>query len=382
MRVVIALILVLLPTVAVAQPSQGVVTMLSGQATLTRRAPVPPQPLRFKDDLFEYDRVNTGERSLVRVLLGGKALVTVRELSVFTVAEETRAQTVRLTWGKLAVSVAHSRMRPGEAIEIRTPNAIAAVRGTVVIVEVLPPSIPGATPNTLIRVIRGTVGVTRADRIGSAEVSVRAGQVYDVAADRLRTLAPAETASTWADLVTGPDRTDAIVSCVDAWVDMNVKMLRQNAALDDIIAMDPKRQRRTLLSIVSEYKAIYLAFTIAPDGSNIGRSDQEPPKNYGDRTYVQQVLRGAPLGQQVVISRTNGQPALILLAIEDVNKAKQLEEEKDLRSMLAERVADLEKFHDCAVDRELKMIELGKENKELKQKLIGLQAGESSGSHT
>lgn len=85
MRVVIALILVLLPTVAVAQPSQGVVTMLSGQATLTRRAPVPPQPLRFKDDLFEYDRVNTGERSLVRVLLGGKALVTVRELSVFTV---------------------------------------------------------------------------------------------------------------------------------------------------------------------------------------------------------------------------------------------------------------------------------------------------------
>ena len=205
MRVVIALILVLLPTVAVAQPSQGVVTMLSGQATLTRRAPVPPQPLRFKDDLFEYDRVNTGERSLVRVLLGGKALVTVRELSVFTVAEETRAQTVRLTWGKLAVSVAHSRMRPGEAIEIRTPNAIAAVRGTVVIVEVLPPTIPGATPNTLITVIRGTVGVTRADRIGSAEVSVRAGQVYDVAADRLRTLAPAETASTWADLVTGPD---------------------------------------------------------------------------------------------------------------------------------------------------------------------------------
>jgi methyl-accepting chemotaxis protein len=108
------------------------------------------------------------------------------------------------------------------------------------------------------------------------------------------------------------DRADAIVSYVDTWVDMNVKMLRQNAALDDIIAMDPKRQRRTLLSIVNEYKAVYLAFTIAPDGSNVGRSDQESPKNYGDRIYVQQVLRGAPLGQQVVISRTNGQPALIL----------------------------------------------------------------------
>ena len=132
-------------------------------------------------------------------------MVTVRELSVFTITEDGRDQTVRLTWGKLALSVAHSRMRPGEAIEIRTPNAIAAVRGTVVIVEVLPPTSPGATPNTLVTVTHGTVGVTRADQIGSAEVSVRAGHVYDVAAQRLRALAPAEAASTWADLASGPE---------------------------------------------------------------------------------------------------------------------------------------------------------------------------------
>jgi hypothetical protein len=206
MRLGIALILVLaLPTVVVAQPSQGVVTMLVGEATLARRAPTTPQPLRFKDDLFEHDRINTRARSLVRVLLRGKALVTVRELSVFTITEDARDQTVRLAWGKLAVSVMHSRMRPGEAIDIRTPNAIAAVRGTVVIVEVLPPTTPGATPNTLITVTRGTVGVTRTDQIGSAEVSVRAGQGYDVAANRLRALTPAEAARTWADLVGGPE---------------------------------------------------------------------------------------------------------------------------------------------------------------------------------
>lgn len=51
MRPWITLVLVLLPAVAVAQPSQGVVTMLLGQATLTRRSPATPQPLRFKDDL-------------------------------------------------------------------------------------------------------------------------------------------------------------------------------------------------------------------------------------------------------------------------------------------------------------------------------------------
>jgi hypothetical protein len=203
-RAEITLILVLLPTVAAAEASQGVVTMLLGQATLTRPAPATPQPLRFKDDLFDHDRIDTGERSLVRVLLGAKALVTVRELSVFTLTEGAREQAVRLTWGKLAVSVVPSRMRPGEAIEIRTPNAIAAVRGTVVIVEVLPPASPGATPNTRITVTRGTVGVTRADQIASAELSVRAGQVYDVAADRLHALTPAEAASAWADLVRGP----------------------------------------------------------------------------------------------------------------------------------------------------------------------------------
>ena len=200
MRLWIAAILVLLPTVAGAQPSQGVVTMLLGQATLTRRAPATPQPVRFKDDLFEHDRINTAERSLVRVLLRARALITVRELSVFTITEDTRDQTVRLTWGKLAASVAPSRMHSGEAIEIRTPNAIAAVRGTVVVVEVLPPTIPGATPNTLITVTRGTVGVTRAGQIGSSEVPVGAGQVYDVAANRLRVQTPAEAANTWADL--------------------------------------------------------------------------------------------------------------------------------------------------------------------------------------
>ena len=204
MRLAIALIFVFLPAVAAAQPSQGVVTMLLGQATLTRRAPATPQPLHFRDDLFAHDQINTGERSLARVLLGGKAVVTVRELSVFTITEDGRDQTVRLTWGKLALSVAHSRMRPGEAIEIRTPNAIAAVRGTVVIVEVLPPTSPGATPNTIVTVTHGTVGVTSADQIGSAEVSVRAGHVYDVAAQRLRALAPAEAASTWSGLVSGP----------------------------------------------------------------------------------------------------------------------------------------------------------------------------------
>src|SRR3989442_8505168 len=39
--------------------------------------------------------------------------------------------------GKIAMAVARDKMRPGESIEVRTPNAVAGVRGTVFITEVI-----------------------------------------------------------------------------------------------------------------------------------------------------------------------------------------------------------------------------------------------------
>ncbi len=136
----------------------GVVTTLSGTVTVARAALPAPQPLKFKDDVFERDRISTAERSIVRVLLGGKALITVRELSSLTITEEASRSTVDLASGKVAVGVAHQRMRPGEIIEIRTPNAIAAVRGTVLVVELIP--VPGTNRfTTRVTVVHGVVEV-------------------------------------------------------------------------------------------------------------------------------------------------------------------------------------------------------------------------------
>src|SRR5258705_10361637 len=120
-----------LSVLAQAQPV-GVVTTLTGEATLARTALPAPVALKFKDDVFERDRISTGEKSIVRVLLGGKAIVTVRELSVVTITEEPGRATVDLSSGKIGLSVAKQRMRPGETLEIRTPNAVAAVRATVI----------------------------------------------------------------------------------------------------------------------------------------------------------------------------------------------------------------------------------------------------------
>lgn len=114
----------------------GVVTTLQGQATVVHVASTTSTPLKFRDSIFERDRINTAENSIVKVLMGGRAVVTVRELSVLTITEDLGRTTINLESGKIAVSVAKQRMQPGEKLEVHTPNAVAAVRGTVFVVEV------------------------------------------------------------------------------------------------------------------------------------------------------------------------------------------------------------------------------------------------------
>lgn len=99
---------------------------------------------------------------------------------------------------------------------------------------------------------------------------------------------------------------------VDAWMEMNRRMLQQNAALKDIHEMQGHQQTSVLEAIIGNYDWNYLAFTVDPDGNNVGRSDGKPLTFYGDREYFQQVIRGLPLGKQVLIGRTSNRPALVL----------------------------------------------------------------------
>ena len=180
----------------------GVVSALKGEVLITR-ASLPQQPasLKFKDDVFFKDRITTKEQSLVRVLMGGKALITVRELSELTITEEPgKPSLIDLAKGKIGLAVARARMSPGESIEVRTPNAVAAVRGTVIVVEVLPavaaPGATGAEPDyqpvrtsftgqatpvqapsftTTFHVIKGSIEVVSIGQPGAQPVSVGAG---------------------------------------------------------------------------------------------------------------------------------------------------------------------------------------------------------------
>src|SRR5262245_35000327 len=147
MRCLGALVLTILtPAAEAAASGAGVVTAVSGQVTVSRTA-TTPSPLRFKDEVFLRDRISTAEHSLARLLLDQKALVTVRELSELEITEESGRSTVDLGSGKIAIGVARQRMRPGEIVEIRTQNAVAAIRATVVVAENLPVP-PGSPPHS------------------------------------------------------------------------------------------------------------------------------------------------------------------------------------------------------------------------------------------
>jgi hypothetical protein len=123
-----------IPLRAQTSDAVGVVTTLDGRATVARPTIPSPLTLKFKDDVFGRDKISTAANSLVRVLLGGKAILTVRELSQVTISEEPGRAVVTLPDGKVVLAVAKQRMRPGESIEIRTPNAVAGVRGSILAV--------------------------------------------------------------------------------------------------------------------------------------------------------------------------------------------------------------------------------------------------------
>ena len=173
------LLALLWPTNEAAASGAGVVTGVSGQVTVSRTE-ATPLPLRFKDEVFLKDRISTAERSLARLLLDQKALITVRELSDLVITEQSGRSTVDLGAGKIAIGVARQRMRPGEIVEIRTQNAVAAIRGTVVVAENLPVP-PGAPPQSRIHVLSGYVDITPRNNPGAPPVRMVAPASLSVA---------------------------------------------------------------------------------------------------------------------------------------------------------------------------------------------------------
>jgi hypothetical protein len=189
----------------------GIVTTVIGPVTVSR-ASLPVEPLKFKDEIFLRDRVTTGDNAMTRILMGGKVVVTARERSTLTITEVPGLSTIDLTSGRIAVAVDKTRMKPGERVDVRTPNAIAGVRGTVLIVETL-------RNTSSVTVLSGLVDVVRLDPATGRAVGpvtpVGAQQAVTVRNNvlpaRPQTITP-DRAQQLSDEFTPPMRTVAVTS--------------------------------------------------------------------------------------------------------------------------------------------------------------------------
>jgi methyl-accepting chemotaxis protein len=99
---------------------------------------------------------------------------------------------------------------------------------------------------------------------------------------------------------------------VNGWINNNVSILRTAAKLSEIISMDRTQQKPVLETIQKQYPWMYLVFTVGTDGMNVARSDDVPLKDYSDRQYYKDIMRGKNLSWQTLIGKTSKKPALVL----------------------------------------------------------------------
>lgn len=99
---------------------------------------------------------------------------------------------------------------------------------------------------------------------------------------------------------------------IDGWINNNVSILRTAAKLSEITSMDGAQQKPVLETIQKQYPWMYLVFTVGTDGINVARNDDVPLKDYSDRQYYKDIMRGKSLSWQTLIGKTSKKPALVL----------------------------------------------------------------------
>jgi methyl-accepting chemotaxis protein len=101
-------------------------------------------------------------------------------------------------------------------------------------------------------------------------------------------------------------------SQVESWIENNIWVLRSTAKLPAIISMNRIAQEKVLRKVQAEYPYMYLVFTVGLDGKNTARSDNVPLKDYSDRQYYKDIIKGKKLSWQTLIGKTSKKPALVL----------------------------------------------------------------------
>ena len=117
----------------------GVVTGVRGDATVRHEAKPQAQAVKFKDEVFWLDTLNTGSQSGLRLLVLDKSVITLKEQSQLQLREESatpsqpkKKSVINLLSGAARAVVEKDALKDTD-YEIRTSRAVAGIRGSDVV---------------------------------------------------------------------------------------------------------------------------------------------------------------------------------------------------------------------------------------------------------
>jgi hypothetical protein len=138
--------------------SIGRVTAIDGKVTVLRQGKFAPEPLTLQKPVFQEDIVETSRASKVRIALTDSTVISLGEQSrlelnrfAHDARQQTRSGRLAVTWG-IFRAIFKGMLSPS-TVEVITPTAVAAIRGTDLMGEV-------TADATAIVVLEGEVAVS------------------------------------------------------------------------------------------------------------------------------------------------------------------------------------------------------------------------------
>lgn len=185
------------PARAAGEVVAGVVTVLRGAPSVKRRGASDAKPMKLNQFLNEGDTIVTKTGEFVTIAFIGGAEVRISEGSTFEVRKGGGGSTATelfSSFGKAWTRLLHGH--GGSNINIRTPSAVAAVRGTEADVE--------SSDHLTVKVYEGLVDVFN----DHGKQSLVAGQMTHATAaaapEPPKTMSAADK-QTWQDALKSPD---------------------------------------------------------------------------------------------------------------------------------------------------------------------------------
>lgn len=113
-----------------ASAADAVIAKVSGPVFVRSGAEGTEIPATGGEELLYGDSVRTGPRGIAHVLIGERTAVLVRGDSSFVLQGEPKATTLSFRIGEFLIGL-REKLEKGESFRVRTPAAVAAVRGTL-----------------------------------------------------------------------------------------------------------------------------------------------------------------------------------------------------------------------------------------------------------